>query len=186
MRKLTVYDQITLDGRFTDADGDMSWAHKSDPEWNDYVNANAAGGGVLVFGRRTYEMMASYWPTPMAKKNAPLVAERMNALPKVVFSRTLTAATWSNTTLAKRELTEEVRALKSQEGPPLVVMGSGTLVTQLSDARLVDEYTLIVNPIVLGKGRSPFDGLAQRLPLKLATTRAFENGNVALTYAAVR
>jgi len=97
MRRLIVFNNVTLDGYFTDMNGDMSWAHKYDPEWLAFVQENASGGGELLFGRITYELMASYWPTPMAIKNDPKVAEGMNNLPKVVFSRTMDKASWNNT-----------------------------------------------------------------------------------------
>src|SRR5882724_1622174 len=113
MRKLVVFSQVTLDGHFAGVNGDISWAHnKEDAEWNAFVAGNAAGGGVLLFGRITYELMASYWPTPLAAKNDPAVAETMNALPKVVFSRTLDKVSWSNTRLVKGDLAAEVRGMK--------------------------------------------------------------------------
>lgn len=91
MPVLTVYNQVSLDGYFVDAQGDMNWAKKDpgDTEWNEYVAGNARGGGALVFGRVTYEMMASFWPSPLAARMMPEVAKQMNALPKLVFSRTL-------------------------------------------------------------------------------------------------
>src|SRR6476620_4527015 len=101
MRKLMVFNSMSLDGFIADGKGDMSWAHKQDEEWNSFVSGNASGEGVLVFGRKTYDLMASYWPTPMASKNSPVVAKRMNELQKIVFSRTIKNATWSNTTLLK-------------------------------------------------------------------------------------
>ena len=100
MRKLVVFNHVSLDGYFVDANGDMSWAKADhqDAEWNAFVAENASGGGVLVFGRITYELMIQYWPTPLAAQHNPAVAERMNNLPKVVFSRTLDTASWNNTT----------------------------------------------------------------------------------------
>src|SRR3990172_758991 len=97
MPQLVVFNHITLDGYFSDISGGMSWAHKEDAEWNAFVADNAKGGGVLVFGRITYQLMASSWPTPQALQSFPVVAERMNNLPKVVFSRTLDHASWNNT-----------------------------------------------------------------------------------------
>src|SRR4051812_25320122 len=102
MRKLVVFDNVTLDGYFADANGDMSWAHRHDPEWNAFVADNARdAGGALLFGRVTYEMMAGYWPTAHATANAPAVAEGMNSVAKVVFSTTLSEASWNNTRLVK-------------------------------------------------------------------------------------
>lgn len=182
MRKLKVFNSVTVDGYFTDKQGDMSWAHKSDPEWNEYVADNAQSGGELLFGRVTYQMMESFWPTPAAAKAFPEVAESMNELPKVVFSRTLESVSWQNTRLMKGDLAEEVRKLKQESGELLVLMGSGSIVAQLAQEKLVDEYQVVVNPIVLGDGRTMFDGLKEKLNLKLTDSRTFRNGNVLLCY----
>ena len=101
MRRLIAFEQVSLDGYFVDANGDMSWAHKQDPEWNEFAAGNAKGDGSLVFGRVTYDMMASFWPSPAALERMPAVAEGMNNLPKVVFSRTLDKVSWKNTRLGK-------------------------------------------------------------------------------------
>jgi dihydrofolate reductase len=184
MRQLIVFNQVSLDGYFTDAAGDMSWAHQArdDAEWNAFTAENAGGGGTLVFGRITYQLMASYWPTPMALQNSREVAEHMNTLPKVVFSRTLAEATWSNTTLVKGELLGAVRRLKAESGPGLAILGSGSIVAQLAPEGLIDEYQLVVHPLVLGKGRTLFEGVERKLPMKLAKTRTFGNGAVLLCY----
>lgn len=183
MRKLLVFNSVTVDGYFTDMKGDMSWAHQQDPEWNEFVAGNAESGGELLFGRVTYEMMASWWPTPAAAKQFPEVAEQMNKLPKVVFSRTLDQASWQNTKLVKGNLAEEVRKLKEESGEHLVIMGSGSIISQLARENVIDEYQIVVNPIVLGAGRTMFDGIEGRLKLKLTNSRAFGNGNVLLCYA---
>lgn len=182
MRKLGVFNQVSLDGYFTDKNGDMSWAHKQDPEWESFASENASGGGVLVFGRITYDLMAGYWPTPQATKNNPIVAERMNNLPKIVFSRTLDKVTWSNTTLIKGDIVEAMRKLKAEPGPDMVILGSGTIVAQFTDAHLIDEYQVVVNAIVLGDGRTMFGGLTDRVGLRLKEARTFSNGNVVLWY----
>jgi dihydrofolate reductase len=182
MRKLGVFNQVSLDGYIADASGDMSWAHKHDAEWNAFVDQNATGGGELLFGRVTYELMTRYWPTPMAMQNNPVVAERMNNLPKVVFSRTLEEASWNNTRLMKGDLAAEVRRMKAGPGPDLVILGSGSIVAQLAAEGLIDEYQLVVNPVVLGKGKTMFEGLKEKLNLKLTSTRQFGNGNVLLCY----
>ncbi len=184
MRKLIVFNNVTLDGYFVGKDGDISWFKgKMDPEFTAFVLENAIAGGVLVFGRVTYELMASYWQTADAIKQDPLVAERMNNLPKVVFSRTLDSAPWNNTTLVKRDLAAEVRKLRNQVGMDMVILGSGQIVAQLAQAGLIDEYQIVLNPVVLGQGRTMFDGIAETLALKLAKTRTFGNGNILLWYA---
>jgi dihydrofolate reductase len=182
MRRLIAFEQVSLDGFFVDANGAMSWAHKQDPEWNEFQAGNASGGGVLVFGRVTYEMMASFWPTPAALERVPVVAQAMNDMPKVVFSRTLEKALWKNTTLVKGELLAEVRKLKNEKGPDMVILGSGRIVAQLAPAGLIDELQLVVNPIVLGQGRTLFEGVRERIVLERTSSRAFGNGNVVLTY----
>ncbi len=184
MRRLVVFNNITLDGYFTGADGDFSWAHRGsdDPEFSAFVEENARGGGELLFGRVTYELMASYWPTPLAAKNDPVVAERMNILPKVVFSRTLDKPAWSNTRLVKGDIAAAVRQMKTQPGPGMAILGSGSIVAQLALEGLIDEYQIVLNPVVLGKGRTMFDGIKEQLNLKLARTRTFRNGKVFLCY----
>src|SRR5437764_2332475 len=106
MRRLIVFNHVTADGYFTRRNGDMTWAYtsKADPDWEGFVAGNAKGDGILVFGRVTYEMMANYWPTPAAAQNNPVVAEGMNRRHKIVFSRTLNHARWSNTTVINDDL----------------------------------------------------------------------------------
>jgi len=182
MRSLVVFNQVSLDGFIADAKGVMSWAHKHDDEWNSFVAGNAKGDGVLVFGRVTYEMMASWWPTPQAIQSMPAVAESMNRFPKVVFSRTLDRVSWNNTRLVKSDLVAEIRKMKSESGPDMLIFGSGTIVSQLTQAGLIDEYQLVVNPIILGAGKSMFAGVTEKLSLKRTRTRAFGNGNVFSCY----
>ena len=182
MRELLVFNSVTVDGYFTDKSGDMSWAHKQDPEWNEFVAENSKSGGELLFGRITFEMMASFWPTPAAAQQFPVVAEQMNKLPKVVFSRSLDSVSWQNTRLLKGNLIEEVRKLKQESGPGMVIMGSGSIISQLAPEKLIDEYQLVVNPIVLGAGRTMFDGVKDKLNLKQTKTRTFKNGNVLLCF----
>lgn len=185
MRKLVVFNQVSLDGYFVDRYGDMSWAHKSDAEWRAFVEENASGGGELLFGRITYELMVSYWPTPYARENDPIVAERMNNLPKAVFSRTMDNASWNNTKLVKGDMAAEIRKMKKEPGKDMVIFGSGSIVSQLAQAGLIDEYQMVVNPVVLGKGRTMFEGIKEKLTLKLTKTRTFGNGNVLLCYEPV-
>jgi dihydrofolate reductase len=181
MRRLTVFNSVTADGYFTGDNGDLSWAHKQDPEWNSFVAENSESEGQLLFGRVTYEMMAA---SGRRRSSASLsvVAEQMNKLSKVVFSKSLDKATWNNTQLLKGDLVDEVRKLKEESGPHMVIMGSGTIVSQLTQARLIDEYQMVFNPVVLGSGRTMFEGLKDKLNLKVIKTRAFQNGNTLVCY----
>lgn len=184
MRKLAVFNQVSLDGYFTDANNDLGWAHRprDDDEWNAFVSGNAQGGGTLVFGRVTYELMIKYWPTPAAMKNDPVVAEGMNKREKLVFSRTLDQASWKNTRVLNGDPAAEIKKLKQEPGSDMVILGSGSIVAQLAPTGLIDEYQLVVNPLVLGKGRTLFEGLKDKLSLKLTRSRSFNNGNVLLCY----
>ena len=159
MRKLTVFNSVSLDGYFSDSHGDMSWAHRQDAEWGAFVSGNASGGGLLVFGRVTYDLMAGYWPTAAALQGNPVVAEQMNNLPKIVFSRTLDRASWNNTKLIKGDIVAATRQLKREPGPDMVILGSGSIVSQLTDARLIDEYQVVLCAAVLGGGRTMFEGV---------------------------
>jgi dihydrofolate reductase len=181
-RRLTAFGHVSVNGNFVDGSGDMSWAHKRDAEWNAFVAENAAGDSELVFGRITYQMMAGYWPSAQAIQASPRVAERMNQSRKVIFSRTLESAGWNNSTLVKGELAASMRRLKAQPGKPMVILGSGSIVSQLAQDGLIDEFQIVVNPLILGKGRAYFEGIADRIDLTLARSRVFTNGNILLCY----
>jgi dihydrofolate reductase len=182
MRKLSVFNAISIDGYFADPGGDMSWAHKQDQEWSSWAAENASGGSVLMFGRITYDLMTSYWPTPIAAKNNPVVARRMNEMPKIVVSNSIDKPAWNNTTLVKGDLPAAVSGLKQEPGDDICILGSGSIIAQLAPERLIDSYQLVVSPIILGKGKTLFEGIRERLNLKLTGTRAFANGNTVLTY----
>jgi dihydrofolate reductase len=184
MRKLIVFNNVSIDGYFTEVNGDMSFAHNTRPdaEWQAYIASNASGDGELVFGRVTYDMMVSYWPTPAALDRMPEVAAGMNRARKVVFSRTTEKADWNNTRLLKGDLATEVRKLKSESGGGMCILGSGTIVAQLADAGLIDEFHNVVVPIVAGKGRTQFEGATKRPEFDVASVRAFTNGNVLTIY----
>jgi dihydrofolate reductase len=184
MRKLIAFNHVTLDGYFVSTTGDFRWAHKGndDPEYSAFVAENASGGGQLLFGRVTYELMACYWPTPLAEQHDPAVAKGMNSMSKVVFSRTLTQASWNNTRLVKGDLVSEIRKMKNESGPGMAILGSGSIISQLALEHVIDEYQMIVDPVALGKGRTMFDGITEPLNLNLTKTRTFGNGKVYLCY----
>jgi dihydrofolate reductase len=186
MRRLTVFNNVSIDGYFVDAKGGMDFAHKGsdDPEWNEFVSGNASGNGALLFGRVTYDMMAGFWPTPHARAAMPVVAEGMNRMSKYVVSRSMSAAGWNNTTVLRGDLVSVIRSLKQSAGPDIVILGSGSIVAQLAPAGLINEYQLVVRPVVLGGGRTMFDGIPKPVELKPTRTRTFGNGSVLLCYEA--
>ena len=184
MRKLTVFNLMTLDGYIAGQGGDISW-HNVDEEFQELANAASNSGNTLLFGRVTYELMVGFWPTAEAIRTDPIVAAGMNKAEKIVFSRTLQKADWNNTRLVKDDMLAEVRRLKQGSGKDLTVLGSGSIVAQLAQEGLVDEYQVLLNPVVLGKGKTMFEGLKNRLALKLVRTRTFGNGNVLLIYVPV-
>lgn len=182
MAHLLVFNSVSLDGYVTDARNDMSWAHQdpNDAEWNAFVAGNASGGGMLVFGRVTYDMMAAWWPTPAAAKAMPEVARGMNERPKLVFSRTMKEAAWQNTRVSADPVGEIRRLRKGTVD--MAVLGSASIVAELAGAGLVDTLQVVMVPVVLGAGRTMFEGVKKPLAWKLASSRAFRNGSVVLTY----
>jgi dihydrofolate reductase len=181
MRKIIVFNMVTLDGFVAGPSGDIDW-HRVDEEFNQFAIAQLDAAGGLIFGRVTYELMAGYWPTPLALEDDPIVAHQMNILPKIVVSRTLERADWHNTRLIKANFATELKQLKQQSGSDLFVFGSANLVASLIREDLIDEYRILVNPVVLGSGQPLFQDFRPPLHLKLIRTETFQNGNVMLVY----
>ncbi len=184
MRKVKVFNFVTLNGYFEGPKKDISW-HKHGEEENEYAVEMLNSGDTLLFGRVTYELMASYWPTPDAIKNVPIVAEGMNNADKIVFSKTLKKVEWNNTRLVKDNIEEEIKKMKQMPGKNMTLLGSGSILTQFAQQGLIDEYQIMVNPVALGDGTPIFKGIKHRLNLKLTTTRTFRNGIVLLCYQPV-
>jgi dihydrofolate reductase len=184
MRKLISFMVTTLDGYYEGPNQEFDWPNVDD-EFNEFAIRQINDIDTLLFGRVTYEGMASYWPTPEAAEFDPLIAGLMNDMPKVVYSSTLGEATWHNTTLVKDDATAAVAELKQQPGKDLALFGSPALTVSLLEAGLVDELRVMVNPILLGDGRSLFTTLSRRVPLELTTSTTFSSGNVLLCYRPV-
>lgn len=182
MPTISSFISLSLDGCYADADSGMGWAHNQDPEQAEFTRGNAKGESRLMFGRTTYEMMASFWPTPAATQTMPEVARAMNESPKIVVSRTLASANWQNTTI-EPDLIAGARKFKSDGGPGIVILGSGSIVAQLMDAGLLDELQVMLIPVSLGGGKRLFDGVARHINWKVADTRSFKaTGNTFLHY----
>jgi dihydrofolate reductase len=180
VRRVIVSNVASLDGFFETPDKKLDWV-VTDAEFFDYAKAMLRAADTLLFGRATYEHMANYWPTAPADE----IADKMNNLPKIVFSRTLQKAAWNNSRLAKKNPPEEVSKLKKQAGEDIVVLGSATVASSLLQAGLVDEYRVILQPVLIGRGNSLFKDVTERMHLKLISARTFGSGVALLSYQRV-
>jgi dihydrofolate reductase len=181
MRKLISFMVMTADGYTEGPEGEFDWPNV-DQGFNEFAVRQLHDLGALLFGRATYEGMASYWPTPQAREDDPVVTSLMNGFPKYVFSHTLSSADWENTTLVPGDAGPAVAKLKEEDGLDLAVLGSATLTAGLLEQGLVDELRIMVNPILLGGGVSLFSAVTRRFPLTLLRTVVFPSGNVLLVY----
>lgn len=179
MRRLIMWNLITLDGFF---EGPRGW----DLGWHEYVWGEELEqlsieqlktADMLLFGRATYQGMASHWPSATGE-----VADMMNNIPKVVFSRTLDKAEWTNSRLVKSDAGDEVTRLRQQAGKDLFVFGSANLSSTLIRRGLYDEYRLCITPVVLGSGHALFKPGADRLRMTLLEARPLTSGGVILRY----
>lgn len=177
---LTAFVFVSLDGRYAGPRGDLSW-HLHGPEDAAYAEDNLRRGSALLFGRKTWQMMAGWWPSPMAAERDPGVAKGMNAAVKYVVSRQpLQVSGWQGSTLLRGEAVKTVAKLKAARGRGLTVLGSGTLVRALLEAGLLDRLDLLVCPVVLERGPRLFQGA---LELERLDVRPFQNGSTLLRFA---
>jgi dihydrofolate reductase len=180
LRKVILLVMMTLDG-FFDGPGEglekIDW-HHADEEWEDYSVEILSGADTLLFGRKTYDGFAAFWPSQEGE-----VARLLNTIDKVVFSTTLTEATWQGTRLVREHVPEAVTELKAQSGKDILVFGSADFAATLTQHGLIDEYRIAVNPVILGEGTPLFKPHAGRRELRLLGTRIFTSGIVELRYA---
>lgn len=185
MSRLFSFNMVTLDGYFEGPGHDISW-HNVDGEFGEFAVAQLKEIGTLVFGRVTYELMASYWPTPAGQADDPTVAGLMNDLPKVVISKTLTGPAWANTRLIVDRVRDQLTTLKRESTKDLAVFGSAKLLNFLMQMDLVDEHRLMIAPLILGRGTPLFQLPSGKLGLKLVRSKAFANGNMLVCYEPIR
>jgi dihydrofolate reductase len=176
MRRLLFQMMVSVDGSMAGPDGELDW-HIVDEDFSGYVDRMLRSIDAILLGRRTYEGLAQYWPDAR-EPEAPL----MNDLPKIVFSSTLRETDWANSRIVSDDPVREVSGLKARSGKDLAVFASATLAATLADAGLIDEYRIIVSPVLLGRGRPVLPGLAKRVPLRLARTEELASGTVCLFY----
>lgn len=192
MRRIVMINWVSVDGFFAGPNGEIDWVIR-DPEVDKALRepvpgepaSTSAGPGTMLFGHTTYTLFENSWP-PIAKDpNAPEamrnLAEEINRMTKLVFSKTRQDVTWENSKLFHGNLIEETKKLKQQDGTDIIIFGSGTIVQQLATEGLIDEYLMIVTPVVLGKGKSLFKDV-NKLNLQLVQARDFKSGNVLLRY----
>lgn len=181
MARLIMWNLVSLDGFYAGPGGDIGW-HMD--YWSDDMerlsNEQGEDIGALLFGRRTYEMMARYWPT----SEPGAVADYMNARPKIVFSRTLDAVTWTNSTLYRDNPAERVAELKLSSEKDIYLFGSGDLAASLLPHGLFDEIRLGVAPFLMGGGLRLFPDMDARQTLRLIEQRAWDKGVMFLRYGA--
>jgi len=184
MRKVIVLNRITLDGMFDGPNGEQDWFIPGDAE-NKASHEMVPPTDTLLFGRVTYENMIKFWPTVTDDSDFPdavkAQAKEINEMPKLVFSRTLKKLNWENAKLATGDLIPEVKKLKQEKGSGILIFGSGTIVQQLTEAGLIDEFVFILTPTVLAKGKPQFKQ-DKKVDLELVESRSYKTGNVMLHY----
>jgi dihydrofolate reductase len=185
MRKIIVFENVTLDGFMAGPNGELDWPIRDD-EVTEFSKEGNDSTDMFLFGRVTYDMMASFWPTPVGKSTNPAFAESLNNTPKIVFSTTLKKADWQNTEVIQELTKEEILKLKQLSGKNMMIFGSGTLVEQLTKMGLIDEFQLMMNPVVLGKGKPLFNNITDRMNLTLVSSKTFKSGLVLLQYQPVK
>ena len=178
MRKLIAAINMTLDG-FCD-----HTAMIADDELHQHYNELLSNAGAVIYGRITYQLMESYWPTvvknPTGNKPTDDFAVLLQDIPKIVFSHTLNNVEWKNARLAKKDVNEEVLDLKQQPGKDIFV-GSPSLIVALTKLNLIDQYQLCVHPVIIGNGLPLFKTINDII-LKLLKTKTFNSGSIVLYY----
>lgn len=182
MRKIKSFNFITLNGYFKGSNEDISW-HVHGEEGNSFSEDQLQAQNVLLFGRRTFEMMRDFWTSPLAYDQYPVVAEKMNSSEKIVITNSLEQSDWQNTLIFKGNLIEILKNYKSTPGSDITILGSGSIVSQLTEAGLIDTYQFLIDPLVISDGIGLFDQLKKQMDLHLVDCKIFKkSGQVLLTY----
>jgi len=195
MRRIIAFNRVSAEGYFSAPDGNLDWVVPEE-DLDKEAAKNLSGQGTLMFGRRTYEMFASFWPHQLDKPTGAedphnpgrrppemrAMAVFINEAVKIVFSRTLKDVKWKNTRLINKFDPREVESIKKEPGNDIMIFGSGTIVSQLTQHGLIDEYQFIMAPVLLGDGRSLVSGISKKVGLKLVEAKPYKSGNVMLRY----
>jgi dihydrofolate reductase len=193
MRRIVMFNWVSIDGFFAGPNGEIDWILRDAQvdqalreSGTDDEHTISGGSDTMLLGNTTYTMFENSWPQmakdPSASEAIHKMADEVNRMNKIVFSRSRKAAPWENSRLLHGNLIEEVGALKQGKGTSILIFGSGTIVQQLTNAGLIDEYFIAVTPVVLGNGKQLFREVQKR-NLQLKQSRQFESGNVLLRYS---
>ena len=182
MREIIVLNYASLDNFIAKIDDSTTDWTVWDAETDDYYKETQESADTMIFGRTTFETMRDYWGTSKSAAEKPEIIEFMNETKKIVFSKSLLKADWTNSELLGEIIPAEIEKLKRQSGKNIVIYGSASVVAQLTKLNLIDEYRIMINPVVLGSGKPYFQDLAGDLKLQLLETRTFKIGNVLLRY----
>lgn len=185
MRKLTSYNFLTLNGFFKGPNEDTTW-HTHGEEEAKYSEEALGEENVLLFGRKTYEMMASFWPVPQAQELFPQVAAGMNNAEKIVFSRSPFEPAWENTRVVSGDIVAKIREVKKSPGKDMTILGSGTIISLFTDHNLIDEYQFMIDPVAIPAGTPIFSHINQKLNLRLTGSKVFNSGVVLLNYQPIK
>ena len=181
MGKLILFNMMTVDGYFEGEDQSLEWHHVV-TEFNDFAIEQLNSSDILVFGRVTYELMAGYWPSKDALKNDPVVAEKMNSISKIIFTKTMDKATWINTRHFRDHPELVIVELKKNSTKNIYVFSSAYLSETFNRFKLFDEFRIMLNPIILGKGIPLFNNIPGQINLTLHQSRVFKSWNILLQY----
>jgi dihydrofolate reductase len=180
MRKLIVKEWMSLDGVIDSESMDVWYLPFHSDERADIIRNTILASDVMLYGRTTYEMLASYWPS--LKNNEMGVADKLNGVEKYVVSTTLKRADWSNTTIINKNIIDQIRDLKNQSGKQILLDGSASLVQSLMDTDLIDEFQLLIHPYLMGKGKNFYKIAGSKNPLYLKEMKQISRGVVLLNY----
>jgi dihydrofolate reductase len=183
MRKIIVLSYLTMDGFTGSKDGSSDWIVWDDGV-NDYYKETQRTADAVLFGRATYEPFKAYWGTSKSSSEDREMVDYINQVRKIVFSRSLKTADWNNAEVVNEISPDKIKAMKQEPGKNILVMGSGSVVSQLENAGLIDEYRFISLPVILGEGKPYFTDLDNVLQLKLIETRKFDCGSILHRYQA--
>jgi len=175
MKRIIVCNWISLDGFFSGPNDETDWFYWND-EVEDYQLHAQKRFDTMLFGRRTYDIMANYWPTPLSTNEHPAITRFMNNTKKIVFSKSLKQPAWNNCTLLPEINKKGIENIKEASIGDILILGSGSIASQLINLDMVDELRLFLNPVILGKGNPMFQHVHGRVSLRHEISKTFSNG----------